>query len=143
VKRDEVGVVGAHLVDANGRLQHGGVVIGLTGFAEHLFRGLSPGEWSLLGSTMWYRNLTAVTGACLAIRRELFEAIGGWDERFSLCGSDVELCLRARRAGFRVVVTPFARIRHLEAATRGPEVPEEDYDLRRDRARRGVSPGRR
>jgi GT2 family glycosyltransferase/glycosyltransferase involved in cell wall biosynthesis len=126
-ERDEVGVVGAHLVGPKGTMRHGGVVIGLEGFAEHLFRGLAPGEWSRLGSTMWYRNLTAVTGACMAIPRQVFDRVGGWDERFLLCGSDVELCLRVRRAGYRVVCTPFARVRHLEAATRGSHVPEEDF----------------
>jgi GT2 family glycosyltransferase/glycosyltransferase involved in cell wall biosynthesis len=127
IQREEVGVVGAQLVHESGDIQHGGVVIGLSGFAEHLFRGLRPGKWSLLGSTMWYRDLTAVTGACMAIRRDIFERVGRWDERFLLCGSDVELCLRIRRAGYRVVITPFARVRHLEAVTRGQAVPDEDY----------------
>jgi glycosyltransferase involved in cell wall biosynthesis len=88
---------------------------------------MRPGEWSLLGSTLWYRNVAAVTGACLMIRRDLFDKVGGWDESFLLCGSDVELCLRVQRAGYRVVCTPFARLLHHEGATRGTYVPEEDF----------------
>ncbi|MGH2655660.1 MAG: glycosyltransferase [Actinomycetota bacterium] len=127
--REGVGVVGTHLLAEDDTIQHGGVIIGMGGFAEHLFRGLLPGAWSLMGSTMWYRNTTAVTGACLAVRRQVFEEAEGWDERFVLCGSDVELCLRVRRAGYRVVVTPRARLRHFERATRGDVVPEEDFCL--------------
>lgn len=127
ISRPEIGAVGAQLLAPDGSIQHGGVVIGLGGFADHLFRGGYPGQWTRLGNTSWYRNLLAVTGACLAIRRDVFERVGGWDEAFLLTGSDVELGLRIRRAGLRVVCTPFAPVRHLEAATRGPEVPEEDY----------------
>jgi GT2 family glycosyltransferase/2-polyprenyl-3-methyl-5-hydroxy-6-metoxy-1,4-benzoquinol methylase/glycosyltransferase involved in cell wall biosynthesis len=126
-EQDGIGVTGAQLTHEDGIIQHGGVVVGLKGFAGHLFAGLRPGEWSLLGSTRWYRNLTAVTGACLAVRRGVFEEIGGWDESFKLCGSDVELCLRVRRAGYRIVCTPFAEIQHAEGATRGAEVPQEDF----------------
>jgi GT2 family glycosyltransferase/2-polyprenyl-3-methyl-5-hydroxy-6-metoxy-1,4-benzoquinol methylase len=129
LRREDVGIVGTHLLGEDDTIQHGGVIIGMGGFAEHLFRGLRPGSWSLMGSTMWYRNTTAVTGACLAVTRRVFEEAGGWDERFVLCGSDVELCLRVRRAGFRVVVTPRARLRHIEGATRGDVVPEEDFCL--------------
>lgn len=126
-QRSDVGIVGAQLVNEEGLIQHGGVVVGMGGFAEHLFRGMGPGEWSLLGSTLWYRNVSAVTGACLMIGRDLFNEVGGWDENFLLCGSDVELCLRVRGAGHRVVCTPYARLLHHEGATRGTYVPEEDF----------------
>lgn len=124
---DGVGVVGAQLEDADGRIQHGGVVIGMRGFAEHLFRGMRPGEWSLLGSTRWYRDVSAVTGACLAIRRDRLQALGGWNERFVLNGSDIELCLRAGGEGDRVVVSPFVRVLHDEGVTRGRDLPEADF----------------
>lgn len=127
VQREGVGVVGAQLLADDGTIQHGGVVVGMGGFAEHLFRGMVPGGWTIFGSGDWFRNVSAVTGACLAIRRETFDRLGGWDERFELCGSDVELCLRARRAGLRVVVTPFSRVRHFERVTRGKTVPAMDY----------------
>ena len=114
-----IGVVGAQLLWKNGRIQHGGDVLGMNGFADHLFTGANPYEWTLMGSPHWYRNVSAVTGACLMMRRDLFEEVGGFNEAFHLCGSDVELCLRVRRAGYRIVCTPFAGVLHHERATRG------------------------
>jgi GT2 family glycosyltransferase/2-polyprenyl-3-methyl-5-hydroxy-6-metoxy-1,4-benzoquinol methylase/glycosyltransferase involved in cell wall biosynthesis len=125
--QERVGVVGAQLVDADGRIQHGGVVVGMGGFAEHLFRSLRPGDWGLMGSTMWYRDVSAVTGACLMVRRDVFDEVGGWDEDFQLCGGDVELCLSIGRAGYRIVCTPFANVAHVEGATRGSFIPQEDF----------------
>ena len=119
VQHPGIGIVGAQLLWKNGRIQHGGDVIGMNGFADHLFTGANPYEWTLMGSPHWYRNVSAVTGACLMIRRDLFERVGGFNEAFHLCGSDVELCLRVRRAGHRIVCTPFAGVLHHERATRG------------------------
>jgi GT2 family glycosyltransferase len=129
LQRDGVGAVGAQLLSDDGTIQHGGVVVGIRGFAEHLFRGLRPGGWTLMGSADWYRNVSAVTGACLAMSKGAFDRIGGWDERFELCGGDVELGLRLRKAGFRVLVNPFARLRHLEAVTRGSSIPVGDFGV--------------
>jgi GT2 family glycosyltransferase/2-polyprenyl-3-methyl-5-hydroxy-6-metoxy-1,4-benzoquinol methylase len=127
LQQEGVGAVGAQLLAEDGSIQHGGVVLGMQGFAEHFFRGLEPDRWTLLGSSAWYRNVSAVTGACLGISKGVFERIGGWDERFELCGSDVELCLRVWREGLRVVVDPYARLRHIERATRGSSVPQSDF----------------
>lgn len=127
LQQEGIGAVGAQLLAEDGSIQHGGVVVGMQGFAEHLFRGLEPDSWTLLGSSTWYRNVSAVTGACLGILKEVFDRIGGWDERFVLCGSDVELCLRVWRDGLRVVVDPFARLRHIERATRGSSIPHSDF----------------
>lgn len=126
-RRPELGVVGAALHAADGRIQHGGVVLGLNGFADHLFEGMWPGSDTPIGSTDWYRNVLAVTAACVAIRRDLFEEIGGFDERFELCGSDVVLGLDAVLAGKRNLCVPFGGVRHLESATRGHDVPPEDF----------------
>ncbi|HEV3475520.1 MAG TPA: methyltransferase domain-containing protein [Actinomycetota bacterium] len=126
-QQEPIGAVGAQLLNEDGTIQHGGIVVGMTGFAGQLFKFLRPGDWSLLGSTMWYRNVLAVTGACLAMRRDVFERIGGWNERYILAGSDVELGLRLVEAGYRVVCTPFAQLRHREQATRGSHIPEEDF----------------
>lgn len=127
IKQKGVGAVGGQLLDESGAIQHSGIVIGLRGFADHLFRGLRPDDWSLLGSTSWYRNVSAVTGACLMVSRKVFEEVGGWDESFVLCGSDVELGLRILRHGYRIVCTPFAQLTHLEGSTRGGHVPLDDY----------------
>ncbi|HEY9472758.1 MAG TPA: glycosyltransferase [Mycobacteriales bacterium] len=126
--RDGIGVVGLQLVGPDDRLQHAGVILGMGGFADHLFQGMRPGDDSLFGSTRWYRNTLAVTGACLAVRRQLFEEIGGFDQRFVLCGSDVVLGLDSVLRRKRNVCSPYARIRHLESATRGSSaVPQTDF----------------
>jgi O-antigen biosynthesis protein len=121
-----IGLAGMQLIDASGAIQHGGVVLGVNGFADHLFAGMQPGSDSLLGSVSWYRNCLSLTAACVALQRSLFERIGGFDERFLLCGSDVVLGLDARFAGRRNVCTPFGGVRHLEAETRGSDVPLDD-----------------
>ncbi|MGV1049559.1 MAG: glycosyltransferase [Solirubrobacterales bacterium] len=123
----EIGLAGLQLVDGSGAIQHGGVVVGMTGFGGHLFAGMRPGEDSVFGSTDWYRNCLSVTAACVAIERDLFERIGGFDERFVLCGSDVVLGLDARFLGKRSICSPFAEVRHLESVTRGESVPPEDF----------------
>ena len=123
----EIGLVGLQLIDGDGVIQHGGVVIGVNGFADHLFVGLPPHTNTHLGSTDWYRNTLSVTGACVALRRSLFEVIGGFDERFVLCGSDVVLGLDARFLGLRNVVSPMVRVDHLESVTRGTDVPSGDF----------------
>jgi O-antigen biosynthesis protein len=122
-----IGLVGAQLVGPEGEIQHGGVVMGMHGFADHLFAGNRPGDDSLIGSTLWYRNSLSVTAACLAVDAGLFAEIGGFDERFRLCGSDVVLGLDARFLGRRNVVTPFAGVRHLESATRGSSPVDDDF----------------
>jgi O-antigen biosynthesis protein len=122
-----IGIVGAKLLRANGLIQHAGVVLGLGGFADHPFADQASLTFGLAGSTGWYRNFLAVTGACMMVRRSVFEEIGGFDENFVLCGSDVEICLRARRFGYRVVYNPFAAMIHHEQQTRGTDVPPIDF----------------
>jgi GT2 family glycosyltransferase len=128
-EREEIGVVGAKLLHPDGTIQHAGVVIGLSGFAGHIFAGQPENQWTIFGLAEWYRNYSAVTGACMMVRREVYDKIGGLDEAFLLCGSDVEICLRVQRAGLRVVVNPFARLIHLEGATRSGEIPAQDFRI--------------
>jgi O-antigen biosynthesis protein len=123
----DIGLVGAQLIGPDGLIQHGGVILGMNGFADHLFEGMAPHSDSLLGPTDWYRNVLSVTAACVAVERDLFGTVGGFDERFVLCGSDVVLGLDARFAGKRNICTPHAKVRHLESATRGTSVPEGDF----------------
>ena len=129
IERDEIGIVGAKLLQADGTIQHAGVIIGLSGFAGHIFAGQPEYEWTIFGLAEWYRNYHAVTAACMIISRQVFEEIGGFDDAFILCGNDVEICLRVARTGRRIVYNPFARLRHLESATRGSEVPFQDYQI--------------
>ena len=125
--RDGVGTVGLQLRQGDGLIQHGGVMLGPGGFADNLFSGMKPGSRTLVGPTNWYRNTLAVTGACVAIRRTDFEAVGGLDERFILCGSDVVLGLDQVLQGRRNAVIPFDTVRHYESITRGTVVPVEDF----------------
>ncbi len=123
----DVGIAGAKLLRANGLIQHCGVVLGMSGFAGHPFADQAPLTFGLAGSTGWYRDWLAVTGACMLMRREVFNEIGRFDENFILCGSDVELCLRAHDRGYRVVLNPFAQMIHHERQTRGSEIPPDDF----------------
>ncbi|MGA8029934.1 MAG: glycosyltransferase [Bryobacteraceae bacterium] len=136
-----IGIVGARLLYGNGTIQHAGVVLGMSGFADHPFAQEAALTFGLAGSTGWYRNFLAITGACMMIRREIFDSLGGFDESFTLCGSDVELCLRARERGFRIVYNPFAELIHHEQQTRGGEVPAGDYLQSFKRYRRWLAEG--
>ena len=127
IEQQDIGVVGAKLLRPDGAIQHAGVVIGLTGFAGHPFAGGYENYMGPFGSTEWYRNYLAVTGACMMIRRDVFDEASGFNETFVLCGSDVELCLRIRKKGYRIVYTPFAKLKHHEAASRGNCVPSQDF----------------
>jgi len=101
----KIGVVGPQLV-SEGKIIHGGIVIGLPGF---LFQG-APVRWrSPLGHTEWYRNCSAVSKYCLAVKRSLFQELGSFNETLGAL-ADVELCLRARRMGYRTVHTPRAKL---------------------------------
>jgi O-antigen biosynthesis protein len=123
----EIGLTGLQLTGPDGKIQHAGVILGLGGFADHVFEGMRPGSDSIFGSTDWYRDVLAVTGACCAIERSLYDRLGGFDERFILCGSDVALGLDATLLGLRNLCSPFAGVRHLESATRGTTVPTADF----------------
>ena len=125
----EVGAVGAKLLSPNGTIQHAGVIIGLSGFAGHVFAGSPAGHFGCFGLAEWYRNYAAVTGACMAVRKSVFDQVGGFSEEFMLCGSDVEFCLRLRAAGYRVVYNPFARLEHVESATHRGSIPDEDFQV--------------
>ena len=124
--REGVGTVGFQLRTAEGLVQHGGVMIGPGGFAANLFAGMRPEEDSLIGPVRWYRDTLAVTAACVGIRRELFEEVGGFDERFQLTGSDVVLGLDQIIRGRRNIVIPFDAVRHFESLTRGAHAPRAD-----------------
>ena len=104
--RPDVGVVGARLLYPDRRLQHCGVVIGLGGAAGHVFAGLQPDEPGYLHMAVTTRECTAVTGACLATRRTVFEDLQGFDESLGIDLNDIDYCLRARQAGLWVIYEP-------------------------------------
>ena len=125
--RPEVGAVGARLLYRDGRVQHAGVVLGLGGAAAgHLHSGAPRHDPGYFGSLRMARNVSAVTGACLAIRRELYLAMGGLDaDQLAVAFNDVDLCLRLRSAGYQVIWTPRAELLHLESASRGGDLAGE------------------
>jgi GT2 family glycosyltransferase len=133
--RPEVGVCGPLLLYGDMTIQHAGVVVGLGGWADHVFKGLLPIHvQSNYVSPVLRRNVLAVTGACMAIEKRKFVELGGFDETFIVCGSDVELCLRAFRAGLLNVYVPESRLIHHESKTRDPRnIPAEDF-VQSDRA---------
>ncbi|WP_288093190.1 glycosyltransferase [Thiomonas sp.] len=120
--RPGVGAVGAKLIYPDRTIQHAGIILGIGGTAGHIFKHFdedSPGPFGLL---KLLRNCSAVTGACLAIKRSTYLRVGGFDEiTFPVAFNDVDFCLRVGKAGFRNVWTPYVEIYHHESATRGYE----------------------
>jgi GT2 family glycosyltransferase len=117
--RPDVGAVGARLLYPDRQLQHCGIVVGLTGAAGHPLAGLSPTADGYLHMATVTRECSAVTGACLASRREVFESLDGFDETLGVDLNDVDYCLRARQLGYRVLFEPGAELIHYESPSRG------------------------
>lgn len=119
-QRPEVGAVGAKLLYPDNRVQHAGIVTGLMGIAN----STHIGEDGYTGTGYFnfpnvIRNVSAVTGACMLLRREVFEEVGGFDEEhLPVAYNDVDLCLRLRERGYQIVYTPYALLRHHESASR-------------------------
>lgn len=127
-QRPEVGAVGAKLLYKDGRIQHAGVILGVNGAADHAHRSVDGFSGSgYMNYPNVIRNYSAVTAACLMIRREVFEEAGGFDEeRLAVSYNDVDLCLRLRRSGYLIVYTPYALLYHQESATRGLNLRSEE-----------------
>jgi GT2 family glycosyltransferase len=118
--RPDVGVVGAKLLYPNGQIQHGGVVLGPGGAVTHVHRLADRNDPGYCGQLALPRTLSAVTGACLAVRRAVFFEVGGLDEvNLPVAFNDIDFCLRVGDHGYRVVWTPFSELFHLESASRG------------------------
>lgn len=118
--RPEVGAVGAKLYYANDTLQHGGVILGIGGVAGHSHKHFPRQSLGCFNRLQLTHNLSCVTGACLAIRREVFDEIGGFNERdLAVSFNDVDFCIRVRQAGYRIIWTPHAELYHYESLSRG------------------------
>ncbi len=126
VQRPEVGVVGARLIDLHGRVQHAGLILGIDDGAGRAFTGHAMQSPGYLNRLQVAQNFSAVSGACMLLSRELFAQLGGFDETgFTQCGHDVDLCLRARQAGYEVVWTPFATLlKHESHEPQSPAPPD-------------------
>jgi GT2 family glycosyltransferase len=131
--REDVGAVGARLWYPDGTLQHGGVILGLGGVAGHAFPHIPRGHPGYFNRAMLQQNCSAVTGACLAARKSVFEELGGFDEEnLGVTFNDIDFCLRLTQRGYRVVWTPYANLIHHESASRGHQrTPEEQAEFER------------
>ena len=110
VQRPEVGAVGARLVNSNGTIEHAGIVLGVNGIAQPAFGGFPAEDPGVNRQLQMVRNYSAVSGACLLVRREVFQEVGGFDSTLSQAFADIDFCLKIRRAGYLIVYTPFAKL---------------------------------
>jgi GT2 family glycosyltransferase len=134
VQRAEVGAVGARLLFPDGTVQHAGVVMGVSGTGNHAFYKWGGEESGVHRQLQVVRNYSAVTGACMLTRREVFDEVGGFDEEhLPVNFNDTDLCLRMRRAGYLIVYTPFAKLTHHGSATRSASVRAWEDELMRER----------
>lgn len=132
-QRKDVGAVGAKLYYPDETIQHAGVIIGIGSTAGHQHKGANRDDYGYLGRLIYAQDLSAVTGACMMVRRDVWDEIGGLDEKFSVAFNDVDMCLRIRRAGYLVVWTPYAELYHYESKSRGYEdTPEKKRRFQRE-----------
>ncbi|AWB32576.1 glycosyltransferase family 2 protein [Orrella marina] len=122
LSQPDVGIVGARLLYGDGRLQHAGDVLGAGGCASHLHGPIAGDDPGYMNRAVLPQDLSAVTAACLLVRKSLYEEIGGFDaDNLPVAFNDVDFCLRVRQAGYRVVYTPYAELFHYESVSRGSD----------------------
>ncbi len=110
VQRPETGAVGPRLINPGGTIEHAGLVLGVNGIAQSAFRGFPADHPGVNRQLQMTRNYSAVSGACLLVRREVFQQVGGFDEQLSGPFADVDLCLKMRGAGYLILYTPLAKL---------------------------------
>lgn len=125
VSRKDVGAVGARLYYPDGTIQHAGVILGLGGIAGHAFREASHNANGYFSRILCAQDYSAVTAACMMMEKELFEEIGGFDERLGVAFNDIDLCMKIRKRKKLIVYTPFAELYHYESKSRGQENTKE------------------
>jgi hypothetical protein len=127
--RPEIGCVGAMLYYPNDTIQHAGVVLGMGGVAGHAFRHFPRGTHGVFNRARLAQNYSAVTAACLVVRKSIFDEVGGLDERgLAIAFNDIDFCLKVQAAGYRNLWTPFAEFYHYESASRGAEDTSEKME---------------
>ena len=120
-QRKDVGAVGAMLYYPDNTIQHAGVILGIGGVAGHSHKCFQRGTYGYMSRVTIAQNLSAVTAACMMIRRDVWEEVHGLDEQYEVAFNDVDLCMRIRQAGYLIVWTPYAELYHYESKSRGYE----------------------
>jgi len=123
-QRPEVGITGARLYFPDNTIQHAGIVLGMGGIAGAMFVGMARSRGGYLHKAAIQQNLSAVTAACLMVKKEIFEQVGGFEERLAVAFNDVDFCLKVQKEGFLVVYDPYVELYHHESKTRGYEDTE-------------------
>jgi O-antigen biosynthesis protein len=128
VLRKEIGCVGAKLYYDNNQIQHAGVILGIGGIAGHSHKYMPGKDFGYFSRLMLPQNLSAVTGACMLVRKEVYQELGGLNEEdLKIAFNDVDFCLRVRERGYRNIWTPFAELYHHESISRGSDDTPEKY----------------
>lgn len=120
-QREDVGAVGARLLYQDDTIQHAGVVIGFGGIAGHTFIGLHKSENSYFHRAMCAQDYSAVTAACIMVKKSVFEEVGGFSTELAVAFNDIDLCMKIRRADKLIVYNPYALLYHYESKSRGLE----------------------
>ena len=118
--RPEIGCVGAKLFYPDGTIQHAGVILGLKGYASHAHKGCNASSSGYFNRLVVVHNVSAVTAACLVVRKNIFNEVKGFDaKKLKVAYNDVDFCLKVREAGYRNLFTPYAQLIHHESKSRG------------------------
>lgn len=120
-QREEVGAVGAKLYYPDNTVQHAGVIVGIGGVAGSVFVGLKRGYTGYMHRASIQQNLSAVTAACMMVKKSVFEEVGGFEEELKVAFNDIDFCLKIREKGHLIVYDPYVELYHYESKTRGAE----------------------
>lgn len=120
-QRSEVGAVGVKLIYPDNTIQHAGCVVGMGGIAGHMFVDMPAERTGYLHKASILQDMSAVTAACMMVKKSVFDQVEGFTEELSVAFNDVDLCLKINRAGYLVVYDPYAKLYHMESKTRGAE----------------------
>lgn len=127
-QRKDVGAVGAKLYYSDDTVQHAGVILGLGGTAGHAHKHFGRSHPGYMARASIAQNLSACTAACLMMRRDVFDEVGGLDENFEVAFNDIDLCMKIRKKGYLVVFTPYAELYHYESKSRGNDSTPEKLE---------------
>ena len=120
-QRNDVGAVGCRLLYEDNTLQHAGVILGIGGIAGHAFIGLRSEGETYLNRAMLTQDMSAVTAAVMLVKKEVFEKVEGFDERFAVAFNDIDICMKIREDKKLIVYAPYACFHHYESKSRGAE----------------------